>query len=82
MNTTELHSHSKQNDVADCTNRVEIQAYFMGIKRVIQFRRFKASLGSPIGQPTPAYEDNDTVIPQVKQDKLKPRIKHFNIPIT
>ena len=72
----------KQNDVADCTNRAEIQAYFMGIKRVIQFRRFKASLGSPIGHPTPAYEDNDAVISQVKQDKLTPRIKHLDIPMT
>ena len=26
----------KQNDIADCANRDEIQTYFMGIKRVIQ----------------------------------------------
>ena len=35
----------KYNDVSDYTNRAEIKAYFMGIKRVIQCRRFKASLG-------------------------------------
>ena len=52
----------KKNDVADCANRDEIQTYFMGIKRVIQYRKFKASLRSPIGHPTPAYEDNDAVI--------------------
>ena len=71
----------KQNDVADSTNRAEIKAYFMGIKRGIQFRRFKASMGSPIGHPTPTYEDNDAVISQVKQDKLTPRIKHLDIPM-
>ena len=38
----------KQNDVVNCTKRAEIQAYFVGIKRVIQYRRFKVSLGSPI----------------------------------
>ena len=72
----------KQNDVADCTNRAEIQVYFMGIKRIIQYRKFKASLRSPIGHPTPAYEDNEAVISQVKQVKLTPRIRYLDIPMT
>ena len=67
----------KENYVAECTNRAEIQTYFMRIKRVIQYGRFKTSLGSPIYHPTPTYEDNDAVISQVKQDKLTPRYKAF-----
>ena len=63
-------------------NRVKIQAYFMGIKRVTQYRRFKLSLGSPIGYLTPVYEDNDTVILQVKQDTPTPIIKNLDIPMT
>ena len=54
----------------------------MEIKRVIQYRKFKVSLGTPIGHLTPVYEDNDTVLSQVEQDKLTPRIKHLNIPMT
>ena len=72
----------KQNDVVDCTKRAEIQASFMEINRVIQYRIFKTSLGSPICQPTPVYEDNDPVISQVKQDKLTPRITHLDVPMT
>ena len=54
----------------------------MGIKRVIQYRRFKASLGSPIYHPTPVYEVNDGMISKVKQDILTPRIKYLDIPMT
>ena len=54
----------------------------MEIKRVTQCRKFKVSLGTPIGHLTPVYEDNDTVLSQVEQDKLTPRIKHLNIPMT
>ena len=56
----------EQNDVVDCTNRAVIQAYFMGIKRVIQYRRLQTSLESPIGYPTDAYEDNEADISQIK----------------
>ena len=44
----------------------------------LKLRRFKASLGSPIRHPTPIYEDKDVVIPQVKQEKMTPRIKNFD----
>ena len=54
----------------------------MGIKRKVQYRRFKASLGSPVSHPTLVYEDNDAVISHVKQDKLTPRIKYLGIPMT
>ena len=53
----------------------------METKRVIQYGRFKASMGSPIFHPTVVYEDNDAVILQVKQHKVTPKIKYLDIPI-
>ena len=56
----------------------------MGTKRVIQYRRFNASLGSPIFHPTLVYEDNDAVISQVKQhrDTKNKIFRHPNSMVT
>ena len=71
----------EQHKITDWTNRAKIQAYFMVIEQVIQYRRFKVSLGSPIDYPTPVYEDNDAVLSQVKHHTVTPRIKHLYIPM-
>ena len=39
-----------------------------------KLRRFKESLGKPIRHPTPAYESNDEVISQIKQETMTTRI--------
>jgi len=69
----------KQSGIVLHTNGSEIRSFFKGIKRTILFRRFLESVGKPVKGPTPAYEDNDAAILQIKADKLTPRIKHLDI---
>ena len=66
----------------DCTNGSEIKALFKGTKKTKIFRRFLESAGRPSTHPTPIYEDNDATIAQILKDRLTPRIKHLDIPMT
>ena len=73
---------TKQSAIMDCTNRSEIKALFKGTKKTKIFRRFLESAGRLLRHPTPTYEDNDATISQILKDRLTPRIKHLDIPMT
>ena len=71
----------KQVQVSECTNSAEIRALFTMAKRTEIFRRWMTSMGRPIKDPTPIYEDNKATIAQVMKDRLTPNIKHVDVPI-
>ena len=66
--------------------KLEIVSVDHGIYKHIddecKLRRFKVSLGTPIRRPTPAYEDNDEANSQIKQEKMTPRTKNFDVDCT
>ena len=66
----------------DCTNSTEIKSLFKGTKKTKIFRRFMESMGRPLTHPSPTYEDNNATISQILKDRLTPRIKHLDIPMT
>ena len=54
-----------------------------GIKQNLQkeLKEIEAA-GKPLTHPTPTYEDNNVTIAQILKDRLTPRIKHLDIPIS
>ena len=71
----------KQTQVSECTNSAEVRALFTMAKRTEIFRRWMTSMGRPIKDPTPIFEDNKATIAQVLKDRLTPNIKHVDVPI-
>ena len=72
----------KQVQVSECTNSAEVRALFTMAKKTEIARRWMASMGRPIRDPTPIFEDNQATITQVMKDRLTPNIKHVDVPIT
>ena len=71
----------KQVQVSECTNSAEIRALFTMAKRTEILRRWMTSMGRPLKDPTPFYEDNKATIAPVMKDRLIPNIKHVDVPI-
>ena len=72
----------KQQRVAEHTNGSEVRALFQGVKQTYCLRNFMLSIGFPICQPTPTYEDNQATIKQVLKDRITPQARPIDVLIT
>ena len=59
----------------------ELRILYMALLKTREIRALLQSIGVPIGDPTPHYEENEAVIHVAQAHRVTPHLKHLDLPV-
>ena len=63
------------------TTDSELNASYVGVKRILPFRSLSLQMGLTLRKPTPLFGDNGASIAVIQTERMTPRCRHLDIPI-
>ena len=63
------------------STNAELRILYLALLKTKEIMNLLMSIGLPIGDPTPHYEDNTMVINIAHAHRVTPRLKHMDLPV-